>query len=94
MKTPKDFMGKPWGSIFQNSETEWVAQNIMKILKRNGDSWRELSWDEYCDVRIADTKDGARGGWNPGLERPLFDKVLPYTVSQEQAEKFAPNWGK
>ena len=42
MATPKDFIKYPYDSVFHNSERETVALNIMKILFRTGNSWREI----------------------------------------------------
>lgn len=44
---PSLFLERPWSSIRGKSEYETVAHNIMAILSRTGDKFRELSWDEY-----------------------------------------------
>lgn len=49
MKPSKISAILPMGSIFQNIESEQVAQNIAIILKRTGDEFRLLSRDEYTD---------------------------------------------
>lgn len=70
-----------WGSVFGKSEAETVCENIIKILKTNGDEWRELPWEEYEAARTAH-------GATPRdmrLERPYFDQVLPYTTSATRA---------
>ena len=54
MKTPSDFKVFPWSSVSKNSETETIAQNIMIILSRTGNEFRELSWDEYKEERLKD----------------------------------------
>ena len=59
----------------------------MQILKRTGNAWRELSWEEYKEERLKDGSFTER-------ERGYFDKVLPYTASEEQARKFSPTWHK
>jgi len=42
MKTkPSDFTNEPMGSVLQKSEAETVARNIMVILKRTGDTYKE-----------------------------------------------------
>ncbi len=44
----------PIDSVIQNGESEIVALNIIKILKRSGDKFRELSWPEYEAERKKD----------------------------------------
>jgi hypothetical protein len=97
MKNPSDFVEWPWSSIFRNSEHEQVATNIMVILKRTGNKWRELSWDEYLAERQKD------GGGNTGnystshgylSEQTCFSSVQPYTVSPEKAAEFSGTWAK
>lgn len=78
---PKDFIGQYWDSIFQNWETEKVWNNCMIILKRTGNIWRELTFEEYKAERLKD------GGFS-NSEQPLFEKVLPYTTSAEKAKSF------
>ena len=88
MKTPKDFRGHPYDSVLQKMEAEIVARNIMVILARTGNVFRELTWGEYKAER---TKDGELGGlWK---EKLYFGKVLPYCVSPEMAVKFSLHWG-
>ena len=66
--TPEIFSGKPWASIFNNSESETIAANIMAILKRTGNTFRELSWDEYKLERLKDGSFTER-------EKEYFEKV-------------------
>ena len=82
---PSDFIRHPYDSVLQKTESEIVARNIMVILKRNGNEWRELTWTEYSGER---QKDGEYAGTESGH----FKKVLPYCVSAEQAMKFSPTW--
>ena len=84
-KYPSDFMKHPYDSIFQNTESEIVARNIMVILNRTGNTWRELSFEEYKELR---TKDG---NWSY-KEEILFNKVSKYCVSEVMANKFSKNW--
>jgi hypothetical protein len=87
MIKPSDFLKEhPWSCVFNQSEYETISLNVMVILKRTGDKWRELSWDEYKSERL---KDG-----NFGAERNYFDKVVPYCVSWEKAITFSPAWAK
>ena len=51
---PSNFTKQPIASVLQKSEAETIARNIMVILKRTGDSFRPLSWDEYKAERLKD----------------------------------------
>ena len=53
---PSDFLEYPWNSVTKNSEYETIALNIMVILKRTGDEFRELSFDEYKTERLKDVE--------------------------------------
>lgn len=87
---PSDFCTYPWSCVFMNAEREIVALNIMKILRRTGDQWREISWDEYLSERQKD------GGGNTGnmrhTEKECFADVQPYTISAQSARLFSPTW--
>jgi len=86
MLNPSDFSGIfPWSSVFQKSEYETIAQNIMKILKRTGDTWRELSYDEYEKERLKDV------GMSE-MEKPIFEKIIGYFKSPDTAKLFSPAW--
>lgn len=86
MKNPSALKDKfPFCSVFQNTETEIVADNIMKILARTGDAWRELTWEEYQVERKKDK------GFS-SMEKRYFETVLKYTVSYEQALRFSEEW--
>lgn len=87
---PSDFTEYPWSSVFRNSECETIARNIMIILKRTGDNWRKLEWEEYVDER---GKDGA-SGYSVGGEKEYYDKVVEYTTSSKAAKLFSPTWDK
>ena len=93
MATPKDFIKYPWGSVFQNSERETVALNVMKILSRTGNAFRALSWDEYLEERV---KDGGGNTYNQDYlsEQVCFLDVVKYTISENDARKFCPDWSK
>jgi hypothetical protein len=77
--------GESWGSIFRKSECETIWFNIITILSRTENVWRELSWEEYSKER---EKDGNFVNW---LEKPYFEKVLSYTLSWELCETFRGN---
>lgn len=84
--TPKDFIKKrPFGSVFRKTEAEIVALNIMKILDRIGNEWRELSFQEYETERRKD-------GNFTSSEKQYFDKVIKYCTSENEAKKFSPEW--
>lgn len=85
---PADFKTHPWSSITGKSEAETVARNIMIILARNGNEWRELPWDEYELERM---KDHATAR-DMNLEIPYFSQVLPFTMSEAAAREFSPTW--
>lgn len=82
---PSDFTFKPFGSVLQKSEAETIAANIMVILKRRGNEWNSLSWDEYKEERLKD------GEFSEG-EKRYFDQVIDYCKSPETAMLFSPKW--
>jgi len=83
---PSDFMKKhPYNSIFQNSECETIARNIMVILSDTGDSFRKIELFEYEERRLKDGNYSIK-------EKQLFNKVNEYCVSEEMAQKFSKNW--
>ena len=83
--TPQDFCVYPWDSVFQQSESETIALNIMKILAQTGNEFRELSYEEYEARRQRDGNYSAR-------ERAYFEKVVPYCVSEQAVRTFSPTW--
>ena len=83
---PDNFTTHPFGSVLGNYESEVVARNIMCILARTDNKWRELGWEEYKKER---TKDG---GFSSN-DKSYFYKVVSYTASAEQAERFCSGWG-
>ena len=68
MKT-SDFISLPVGSVLKNAECETAARNIMIILARTGDTWRELSWEQYSEHRVKD------GHFAPWKEDNFFKKA-------------------
>lgn len=84
-KTPKDFTWFPTNSLRENWESEQIAQNIMRILARTGNTWRSLPWSEYKSERLKD------GNFTQS-ERGFFDEVVKYTESPERAQSFSPSW--
>ena len=71
----------PMGSVFRKIEYEVIARNICKILARTGDTFRELSWEEYRAERekdaAADSNNKIGAKFNIS-EKYYFDDVAPY----------------
>ncbi len=84
-KKPSDFCVRPWDSVLGNSESETIALNIMRILKRTGDTFRELSFEEYEKERKKD------GGYSSG-EKSYFAKVIGYCRTESTARLFSNDW--
>jgi len=89
---PSDFIKYPWSSVLQNSESETIALNIIKILSRTGDTWRSLTWEEYKTERTKDAGVGRQHATFSERERGYFEAVLPYTVSESAARAFCKTW--
>lgn len=86
MATPKDFSKKfPFSSARGECEAEVVAQNIMTILGRTGDTFRHLSWEEYKEERLKD-KNFTEG------EKMYFDSVIGFCKSEDTARLFSDGW--
>jgi hypothetical protein len=84
---PFDFCEKPWSSIFYKSEPESILRNIMVILYRTGNTWRELPEEEYISERQKD-------GHFTTSELPYFREVLPYTINAVKASRVSKNWAQ
>lgn len=85
---PSDFTKKiPMGSVEQEFNTELIALNIMKILKRTGDTFRELGFEEY---KIEREKDGEF----TFSEKQYFLRAVGHCSSSVKALNFCPNWLK
>lgn len=83
---PSDFKKIfPRNSVFHNYEHELVAKNIMVILDRTGNIFRELSYDEYVEHRLKD------GNYSM-QEKYYFDNVQKYCVSSEKVMTFSASW--
>lgn len=88
MKTnPSDFTNDPYGCVFRKAEHERIAQNIMVILERTGNNFRELSYKEYEIERL---KDGNYSDY----EKRFFDDVIKYCSSAEKAKTFSKQWSE
>jgi hypothetical protein len=83
---PSDICNKrPYDSIFQNPEHEIVARNIMVILKRTGDKFKSMTWQEYKKGRLAD-------GNFSDEEKIYFDLVIVHCSSEKAARNFSKEW--
>lgn len=82
---PSLFIEYPWDSTLQNMESEKIAKNIMNILSRTGNIFRELTWDEYKLERLKDAKFSE-------AEKYYFEKVITYCANEERAMLFSPIW--
>lgn len=89
-KKPSNYLGYAMGSILQNSESETIARNIMVVLSKMGDTFKELTFEQYSEARRAD---GASER-DMMLEKPYFEKVSPHCVSAETADAFCKGWFK
>ena len=84
---PSEFKNHPWNSVLQSSECETIAANIITILKRTGDNFRPLTYDEYKYERLKD-------GNYSGIEEGYFNKVIDYFKSSDTALLFSKNWNR
>ncbi len=85
-RKPSDFAEVfPFSSVLCKSEAETIARNIMTILKRTGDKFRELSWGEYKQERLKD-------GEFTESEQGYFDQVVSYCDSADKAALFPEDW--
>jgi hypothetical protein len=57
----------------------------MNILKRTGDVFRPLPWDEY-------KLDREKDGHFTESEHAYFDKVIDYCASAQTAKLFSKGW--
>ena len=82
---PSDFQIHPWDSVTQDSGSETVALNIMVILYRTGNAFRDLTWDEYKEERQKD------GNFSE-FEKSKFNNVIPYLKNADTARLFSKDW--
>ena len=82
---PSMFSKFPSSSVTGNHESEQIATNIMRILKRTGDTFRPLDWEEYKVERLKD-------GHFTERERGYFDAVIDHCASAETAKLFSASW--
>ena len=82
---PSNFTSYPWSSVLQNSESETIALNVMKILSRTGNEFRPITWEEYKEERLKD-------GYFSDREKSIFENVIPYCKSADTAVLFSKSW--
>ncbi len=82
---PSDFTEYPWNSILKKCESEIVAQNIMVILKRVGNKFKNIKWEEYKAERLKD-------GSFTNSEKSHFNDVIDYCRSADTAQLFSKVW--
>lgn len=82
---PSDFTRHPWNSVVNEYESEIVAVNIMKILKRTGNRWRWLTWEEYEREREKD-------GDLQIQEKEVFENIRNSCYSAKSAQEFCGTW--
>ena len=86
MTTPKDIMKQfPADSVLRKWEAEMVAKNVVNILARTGNTWREMTAREYESERRKD------GNWSQ-CELGYLEQVRGYCISAENAATFSPFW--
>ncbi len=84
--TPRDFIAKiPAHSVLVQKGFEIVGHNIMIILARTGNKFRDLSWDEYVIQR-------KKEGNFKDAEKEYFIEVSGYCKSAESAFLFSREW--
>lgn len=72
-------------SVARKGEAEIIAENIIVILYRTGDKFRDLSWSEYKEERIKD-------GNFSDIEKPWFKLVVDYCTDPEKVKTFSKKW--
>ena len=82
---PSDFTIFPWDSVKQSCKAETIALNVMKIMKRTGNEFRTLTFEEY-------EKESMKDGKFSSSEKALFEEVIDYCVSPETAKLFSKKW--
>lgn len=87
---PSNYCSLPMGSISQKSETETIACNIMRTLKRTGDTFRQLTFEEYKKIRLQD----GDVEFDINNEKPYFERAIEYCISAETADNFCSGWYK
>lgn len=84
--TPSVLTIYPWDSIFKKAEYEFVAYNIMVILKRNGNRFKPLDWDAYMKERKKDK------GFSEYEHEYFVDLAYLSMGDRQELERFSPVW--
>ncbi len=84
---PSNFTSTPFDSVLKKSEAETVARNVMVILKRTGDEFRLLSWEEYRQERMKD-------GSFTESEKTYFEQVAGFCTTAAAAQAFCAGWAR
>lgn len=82
---PSDFTYWPKQSKYWKMEPESVAENIMVILARTGDVFRDITFEEYRAERLKDERFHK-------AEKDYFNQVVYYCSSSIIASGFSPVW--
>ena len=83
---PSNFCEFPWDSAVQDCDSEVIAVNCMKIMRRLGDNWG-LTWAQYSTERKKDGGFGSSEKWH-------FDRVQKYVKDGSSARTFCKAWAK
>ena len=83
LKNPDSYQSFPLNSRCLTGDTEKMAQKIMKVLTKNSNTWRTLSFAEY----LGESTDSS-----PADEK-LFIRAVTHTSSSEVADDFCDDWG-
>ena len=77
---PSDLRGEhPWNSVDQKSESETCMCKMVSVLADNGDTWRELPYEEYK----------AAGGRNPVA---TVNRLNDYLKSADTIILYSPHY--
>lgn len=82
---PSHFTCYPWNSVLQKAEAEIVICNIMKILSRLENEFRQLSWNQYKEEKLKD-RDFSEN------EHDYFNEVILYCKDSDSVMSFSKEW--
>jgi len=82
---PSMFISNPLSSILRSGDHETVARNIMVILARTGDTFRDITWEAYSKERVKDGNFSTK-------EEKYFEDVVNWCTTMDNAVKFSPVW--
>lgn len=90
MKKPSDFNKYPFdcsGVAHNKCEYETAALNIMVVLSRTGNTFRDLTLEEYCETILE--VDNRKVGFD---EAQYFNDTIWRINTFEKAQEFSKNW--